>query len=149
MRRHRLITGLVVIGVGVALLATPAGADPKKGEAFVLERDNGRTYSVVFAPGNGEFTPALDTQSNAVLLPVSFVGDFLGEVRDLEGNIVATFTEPGGGTNGSAAKHLKDLVSCRFSFTVVSDGSDPEFPFPAGFTFTGSGTVVGRVTPGR
>lgn len=60
--------------------------------------------------------------------------------------MVDTFTEPGAG-KGRSAKGRKDLVSCTFSFTEPSDGSDPEFP--AGSTFTGTGTVVVKITPGK
>ena len=144
--KARLLTALVASAAAFALTLAPAGADPTKGERFELMCDNGRTYSVVVAPGNGAFTPAFDTNSNAVLIPVSF-GEFTGVIRDGAGNVVAEFTEPGGDSKGGRRKGLRNPVTCTFSFTEVSDGSDPEFPL--GFSFTGSGTVVGRVTPGR
>jgi len=59
-------------------------------------------------------------------------------VRDADGNVVDTFTEPAS-TKGQSAKGVKNPVRCTFEFTEQSDG----------FTFTGSGSVVVRITPSR
>lgn len=143
----RLIVGLAAFGVASALATGTAAADPPadETETIELECDNGETYTVVVAPGNGSFTPAFDTDSTATLIPVAF-GEFSGEVRDADGNVIEEFDEPGE-SKGQSAKGLKNPVTCSFTFTEVSDGSDPEFP--EGFSFTGSGTVVVRITPGR
>ncbi|HUR19018.1 MAG TPA: hypothetical protein VMZ51_08830 [Acidimicrobiales bacterium] len=121
-----------------------AGADPSKGETFPVTCDNGHSY-VAVSNGNGLFTPAHDTASNATFVPVSF-GAFTATVTDADGNVVASFTDPGE-SKGQSAKGVKDPVNCTFSFTEVSDGSDPDFP--AGYTFTGSGSAVVRITPSR
>jgi len=140
---HRSTQGLLAFGVASTLLMGTAGADPK-GNVFPITCDNGQSYDVA-VNGNGEFSPAHDTASNATLVPVSF-GPFTGTVRDLDGNVVESFTEPGA-SKGQSAKGLKNAVTCSFSFTEVSDGSDPGFP--AGYTFSGSGTAVVRITPNR
>ena len=97
------------------------------------------------APGNGAFTPAFDTNGNAVLIPVS-IGPFTGVIRDADDNIVGTFTEQRE-TKGQAGKRLKNAVTCTFSLNFVSDRSEPDFP--PGFSVTATGTVVVKVTPGR
>ncbi len=137
----------MAVVAGMALMGGTAAADPVNAKsAFTtpLKCNNGQTYQVV-VNGNGEFTPAHDINSNATLVPVAF-GDFTGTIRNTSGMVVDTFTEPGA-AKGQSAKGRKNLVSCTFSFLETSDGSDPEFP--AGFTFTGTGTVVVKITPSK
>lgn len=133
------------MGVAMALMGGTAAADPTNAKnAFTVPLNcaNGQTYQVV-VNGNGEFTPAHDINSTATLVPVSF-GPFSGTISDAQGNVVDSFTEPGS-SKGQSAKGKKNLVNCTFTFTEVGDGSDPEFP--AGFSFTGSGSVLVKITP--
>jgi hypothetical protein len=118
-----------------------AGADPKGGGTHLT--CDGASYEVVVA-GNGNWTPAHDTDSNTVFVPTWF-GDFHGTVRDDAGNVVDEFFEEGDFPKGQSAKNKGDILECTFSFTEVSDGSDPEFP--EGFTFTGEGEVRVFATP--
>ncbi|MGH9152227.1 MAG: hypothetical protein ACRD03_07505 [Acidimicrobiales bacterium] len=134
---------MVALGMASTLVVGAAGADPK-GEAIPLDCDNGQSY-VVYVNGNGEFTPGHVADGTAVVVPVAF-GEFTGTVRDPDGDVVETFSEPGS-TKGRSAKGVKDPVTCSFSFSFVGDGSDPEFP--EGYSFEGSGTVVVRLTPSR
>ena len=117
------------------LVVGAAGADPK-GEAIPLECDNGKSYTVN-TNGNGEFTPGLVADGTAVFVPIAF-GDFSFTVTDGSGNVVDSGTEPGA-AKGQSAKGVKDAVTCTFSFSGTEDG----------FTFTGSGSVVARITPSR
>ncbi len=145
--RRRLAAGAVAVVAGMALMGGTASADPVNAKgSFVTDLvcDNSQTYTVV-VNGNGNFTPAHDIDSNATLIPVAF-GPFSGTIRDAQGNLVDTFTEPGT-SKGQSAKGGKDLVTCTFTFTETSDGTDPEFP--AGFTFTGTGTVLVKITPSK
>ena len=138
---RRVLGGLCALGMASALAgATAAGADPKNGELIPVVCDNGHRYQVA-VNGNGEFTPAHDADSTAMLVPVSF-GPFTGTIRNAQGQVVDSFTEPGS-AKGQAAKGLTDPVQCTYTIHEVSDGSDPEFP--AGFTFDGTGTVVGKI----
>ena len=133
--------------VAAGLLAPAAGADPKPGGKNSFPIDvvcNGTTYHTVGA-GNGNFTPAHDMASNSILIPVSF-GAFTGTTRDADGNVVDVETDPPGAKGQSA--NQPGLVNCTFSFVFVSDGSDPAGP-PAGYTFTGEGSVVGKITPAK
>jgi hypothetical protein len=136
LARTALVGGLAA---GLALPALGAGAiaDPKRGDTFPLVC-GGTTYTVT-TNGNGEWTPAHDVNSNRVFIPHAFSG-FHGEIRDAQGVLVDTFDEAAS-TQGSGKQ--KNDVSCTFSFTEASDGSDPEFP--AGYTFHGSGGVTGQI----
>lgn len=118
-----------------------AGADPKTGATQLS--CGGTTYEVVVA-GNGNWTPAHDTDSNVIFIPTWF-GDFQGTVLDAEGNPVDEFVEEGDVPKGQSAKNKSDILECTFSFTEVSDGSDPEFP--EGYMFIGEGEVRGFATP--
>jgi hypothetical protein len=130
-----VVAGVLGSGVGAA------GADPKGGVTHLT--CGGTSYEVVVA-GNGNWTPAHDTNSNTIFVPTWF-GDFRGTVRDANGDVVDDFVEEGDFSKGQSAKNKGDVVECTFSFTEVSDGSDPEFP--EGFTFTGVGEVRGFATP--
>lgn len=141
---HRRAAGLLAFGIASTFWMGTAGADPTKGEVFPISCDNGKSYEVV-SNGNGDFTPAHDVGSNATLVPVSF-GAFTGTITDGNGNVVETFNEPAE-SKGQSAKGLKNAVTCTFSFSEVSDGSHPDFPL--GYTFTGSGSAVVRITPSR
>jgi hypothetical protein len=129
--RARKLSGLLVAGGLLLAIAAPAGADPK-GDTFPIVCDNGVTYDAT-GNGNGEFTPAHDINSTSTLIPLSF-GPFTGTVTDGEGN-VTPIDEPAS-SKGQSGKQ-KDTVSCTFTFS----GTDGEF------TFEGSGSVVGIVTP--
>ncbi len=130
---------VVAAGIGALMVTSLPVAGPaaaKEGFPVTLVCDNGQIYDVVVVPGNGEFTPAKDQDSRLVLIPVAF-GPFTGTVRDPDGNVVETFTEPGS-VKGSGKQ--KSDATCTFEFSGVSDGSDPDF-FPEGFSFEGSGSV--------
>jgi len=140
MRRSIIVSSLA-LGALSAIAVGPAGADPQKGDVIPLECENGQSYEVV-TNGNGEFTPAHDVASNGTFVPVSF-GEFTGTVTSSSGEVLETFTEPPV-FKGQSARNRSELT-CTFSFHVVSDGSDPDFPL--GATFDGSGSVTGFVTP--
>ena len=131
-----VVAGVLGSGVGAA------SADPKGGVTH-LACEDGSSYEVVVA-GNGNWTPAHDTNSNTVFVPTWF-GDFRGRVFDADGNFVTEFVDPGDFPKGQSAKNKGDIVECTFSFTEVSDGSDPEFP--EGFTLLAEGEVRGFATP--
>lgn len=133
--RHVIVSGLVLAGA-IGLVSGTADA---AGPGITFDLTCGNTTAVVAGNGNGAWTPARSTTSNLVYVPVSF-GEFHGIVRDTEGIIVGEFIDPPEvkGKNGTG---VKNTTTCQFSFTEVSDGSDPEFPL--GFTFEGSGEVAG------
>ncbi len=141
--RARKLSGLLVAGglmlaAAAAAAAAPANADPQKGELIPVDCDNGKSYTLA-VNGNGEFTPGHDVDSTSMLVPVAF-GSFTGTLTDSQGNVVETFTDPGVG-KGQSGKNAKNTVTCtvEFSVTFVEDGET--------FTFTGSGTVTGVITP--
>ena len=135
------VVGLVGGGV--------AGADPTNAKTvqYPIELTcNGTTYTIA-VNGNGDFTPGHDTNSTAMAIPLAF-GPFTGTVTDPDGNVVDQFTDDSSQSKGQSAAHVPGAVACTFTFSEVSDGSDPEGP-PAGYTFTGSGTATGVIRPGK
>jgi hypothetical protein len=68
MKRWAATAAMLLVLLGV--LAAPAYADPPNIEPFPITCD-GVTYTVV-TPGQGNWTPALVTTSNQVLIPFSF-----------------------------------------------------------------------------
>lgn len=138
----KVVRTLLVVGLasaGLPLLAGPATAAAQK-DTVPLVCDDGHTYTAT-VNGNGEFSPARDLDTTAVLVPHAF-GDFTGEVRALDGSLLYSFTEEGT-VKGSGKQ--KSNIACTFSFYEVStDGSDPDFP--EGAIFSGSGTVIGKFT---
>lgn len=138
MRTRRTVScGLLGAALAVPLSwGAPALADPH-GEVIALTCGS-TTYQVVVS-GNGEFTPAHDLNSTKVFVPHAF-GPFTGTIRDASGAVVDSFTDPAV-TQGSG-KQPND-VACTYALSFVSDGSDPGFP--AGYTFSGTGTVTGQV----
>lgn len=149
MRTSSRLLITIVTATGLAVpLATPAAADPRGGETFMLECDDGSTYEVITAPGNGEWTPAFDAASNTVLIPIAF-GDFTFTVTFDDGTS-ETFTEEGESRKGSVGRSPRQVVTCDFSETVSAE-EDPTIleEFPGAESFTLGGTVQGFVTPAR
>lgn len=144
MKKRRIVAGVVAFGVASALqLGVASAHEGDHGvDTFEVVCDNNVTYTLE-SNGNGEFTSARDVHSNAVLVPVSF-GEFTGTITYPD-RTVETFTEPAS-SKGQSAKGLKNAVSCSFTFTFESDGSDG---LPAGTTFEGGGTAIVKVTPSR
>lgn len=135
----RRLAALGLTGTALAVplsWGAPALADPH-GELISLTC-GGTTYQVSVA-GNGDYTPAHDLASTKVFIPHAF-GEFTGTVRDASGTVVGTETDPA--TVQGSGKQPND-VTCTYTLTFVSDGSDPGFP--AGYTFTGVGSVTGQV----
>jgi len=137
-------TRLAALGFAAAttLVATSAGvasADPanaKNSLPLHIVCNNGHTYTAV-SNGNGNFTPAHDLGSNAVLIPVSF-GQITFTVKDAQGNVLDQETDPPA-SKGSSAKNPGATTSCSFTGGATA---------PDGTSFTIVGTVVGMVTPG-
>lgn len=146
MSMSRTLT--IVTGAAPLLLAgaAPAVADPSGGDQIHLTCGSA-TYDVVSSKGDGDWTPVHDVRSTRVFIPTSF-GSFTGTITDANGDVVDTFTDPGPSIKGSGTRDAKaDIISCTYTFSDVSDGSDPEFP--AGYTFTGTGEVRGFTAAGH
>jgi len=141
----------------LAVLATSAalvtmGALPSYGSAEkeVLPVDCGSDGSyLVVVSGNGEFTPARDTGSTHVLIPIAFSGfEFTATAPD--GTVLASESDDSvelKGKGNPAARSPRHQVNCTFGSTVVLE--EPEDGFPAGTTLSFSGHVTGYITPGK
>lgn len=139
---HRLGAAVAACGVASVLGVGAGAADPAKGQVVPLICDNGQTYTGV-VNGDAEFTAIHDLDSTATIVPVA-LGPFTGTVTNLTGEVVHSFTNRGS-FKGRSVHGLSNPVVCSFTFTDVNDGSQPEFP--VGYVFTGSGTIVVRITP--
>ena len=112
MKRWAAIAAMLLALLGVAV--APAYADPTNAPnslTFPITCD-GTTYTVVGVPGQGQWTPALVTNSNQVLIPVSFDITF----TDLTTGEIFTVD-----VSKEAGNHLP-TQSCSFSLT----DTDPE-----------------------
>ncbi len=133
MRSTRVITmifslmTMALLSVGVAS-AAPTNAP--NAETFLLECDNGESYTVV-VNGNGTFTPGhIIDGDGGVLIPVAFTF----EAVDADGNVL--FSESIA-KNGKMKGLTGDLIVCTFGETFEENGQ----------TITFTGTVTGFVTP--
>lgn len=144
---YRLATTIAATGAALALGSLPAQAAPA-GEVLPLDCGADGTYSV-FVNGNGEFTPARDTRSTMVVVPVSFQGfHFVATAADgtvLVDDTDASVTSKGGGN--PAARSPRRQVTCTFSQSFTLTEADDEFP--AGTTLDISGQVTGYLTPAK
>ncbi len=145
VRKITLGTVALVTAIGGSVLVAGPAAAHDGEDTFPVVCSDGNTYELE-SNGNGPFTSARDVHSNTVLVPVAF-GVFTGTITDVDGVVVATFTEPGE-RKGSGKQKVDATCSFTFTDTFFSDGSDPEFPAVGTFTFTGSGTADVKITPG-
>ncbi len=125
--------GLIAAGLAVLSPAGSAAADPKSGETFQVECENGATYSVITPPAEGSFTPGFDVNSNTVLIPVVFDG-FEGTVFDENGDEVASFTDPTVEVKGSGKQRNLTRCTATFegTFTLTAEEAEEEgLPGPA------------------
>jgi streptogramin lyase len=108
MKRWAVIAAMLIGLLGV--LAAPAYADPTNApNSLTFEITCGdATYSVVGVPGGGQWTPALVTDSNQVLVPTAFDITFVdlttGETDSVD-------------VSKEAGNHLA-TQSCNFDVTV-------------------------------
>ena len=129
-----IVGGLLAVPVlGVA----PAHASP----GITIPLVCGTTTYTVVSNGNGAWAPARDTASTAVFVPHWF-GPFTATITDANGVVQDTSTDPEM-TQGSGKQ--KSDISCTYTISFTSDGSDPN-GLPAGWTFTGTGSVIGKKT---
>ena len=108
MKRWAVIAAMLIGLLGV--LAAPAYADPTNApNSISFEITCGdATYTVVGVPGGGQWTPALVTDSNQVLVPTAFDITFIdfttGETDTVD-------------VSKEAGNHLA-TQSCSFDVTV-------------------------------
>jgi hypothetical protein len=136
MWRHLAVLALTCAFAGIAVAAAAADPTGAKNSAPITVVCGTTTYDAV-ANGNGQWTPAHDTNSNAVLIPVAF-----GPETD-------TFTAAGGSpqttvsparAKGSANPTGQPRINCSYTVGPID--------VPGVGTFEASGTVTGFATPG-
>ena len=128
-----------IAGAATFAFAGSASADPPKGDPLTLNCDDpiGTVEALVFS--NGPWSPALDTNSNAVLHPVAF-RDLSFEVRNGDGELLFSDSPPP--TEKKGAQGNKEIVDC--TFVQEFEDIDPESGEPFFITF--KGTVEGWST---
>jgi hypothetical protein len=115
-----LATAAMVLGL-VGVLMAPAHADPTNApnaQPLVLTCENGATLDVVVVPGRGNWTPALVTDSNQVIVPFSF--DITVTNADTGEVIVHEVTT-------KEAVNRVDTTTCQWSDTFEEGGQTFEF----------------------
>lgn len=142
-------TSSAVLAAGLAVSVPPgvAVADPgDAAESFELDCGAAGTFDVVTGDGRGGFTPAFDTSSNKVFIPVVF-GSFTGTLTG-PGGFEDTESEEGTTVKGSGKQ--RSLTTCSYSFEETFELTDEEaeaegLPGAGVYTFTGTGTVTGQI----
>jgi hypothetical protein len=124
MKRWAATAAMLLALLGVSM--APAYADPPNIEPFPITC-NGVTYTVV-TPGQGNWTPALVTTSNQVLIPFSF---HITVTNVATGEVV--FEEE----VSKAAASRAATTTCTFGETFTEDGQ----------TFVFEGVVEVLLTP--
>jgi hypothetical protein len=124
MKRWAATAAMLLALLGVSM--APAYADPPNIEPFPITCD-GVTYTVV-TPGQGNWTPALVTTSNQVLIPFSF---HITVTNVATGEVV--FEEE----VSKAAASRAATTTCTFGETFTEDGQ----------TFVFEGVVEVLLTP--
>lgn len=134
----RVIGGAAAAAVLGLSTWAPAQADPvhaKQALPLQISCDNGQTYSAI-ANGNGNFSPAHDLNSTAMLIPVAF-GEQTITVTAPDGTVLDQETVPATMKKGASAHNKNATVNCDFAGGATA---------PDGTMFTVSGTVRGFVT---
>ena len=124
MKRWAVTAAMLLALLGVSM--APAYADPPNIEPFPITCD-GVTYTVV-TPGQGNWTPALVTTSNQVLIPFSF---HITVTNVATGEVVLEEE-----VSKAAASHAA-TTTCTFGDTFTEDGQ----------TFVFEGVVEVLLTP--
>jgi hypothetical protein len=134
----RFMTGAAaaaVLGLGAW---APAHADPvnaKNAFPIQISCDNGQSY-VAVANGNGNFTPAHDLSSTAILVPIAF-GPITFTVTAPDGTILDQETDPATAKPGASMHNKHAATNCDFAGSATA---------PDGTTFSIEGSVTGFVT---
>lgn len=131
--------------VGVTGIAGPAAAAPEK-EVIPLDCGADGTY-LVTVNGNGSFTPANDTGSTTMVVPIAFQNEhFVATAPD--GTVLVDETNPDREVKGRVESHSpRRQVQCTFALSFVLD--EAEDGFPVGTTLSITGEVIGYLTPAR
>lgn len=134
MRSSARLTVAAALTLPLAAVAVvPASAAPAR--AGLVTVQCGSTLYQTWVNGNGAFTPAHDLGSTSTLIPLAF-GPSTFTVTDPNGVVVDSGTDPGAAKGQSA--NAAGAQWCTFWFSATD---------PDGFTFSVSGTVLGKKTP--
>lgn len=129
MRFKKLVFGGMAIAASLSLVS-PAAADPKRGDSFVLHCPAPvGDVTVSTPPGNGTWTPALVAGTNMVLTPYEL-------------HISGSFTPTGGSPETFSEDSVKKapnngrLAVCTFTQTFTDDYGTGTFGGTAKVSYT-------------
>ena len=139
---HRLAA---VASTAALLAAVPvaAHADPSTGDTFTLDCGNAGTVEIATPPGNGEFTPGFLTQSQRLIIPLSF--DIAGTATLPDGEVLPLFTDSSRKGKGNAQPN-RATITCAISEQETVTDPDDESGLPVGTVIAVEGTVTGFLT---
>lgn len=136
MKRTSFVAAAVA---GSLVFAAPAAAAPVNAphaEITTLVCENGQSYEIAVAPGNGEWTPGIMIGGGGVALPFGF-GPSTFTVTDARGAVIETDHDPTVSEKQNAHRH--NLISCDLSLSFTEDG----------LTFRFDGTVLVKIVGRR
>lgn len=140
--RHRLAA---IASTAALLTAIPvaAHADPSEGEAFSLNCGDAGTIQITTPPGNGDFTPGFFTDSQDLIIPLSF--DISGTATLPDGEVIPLFSDSLAKGKDNAHPN-RETVTCTISETATVTDPNDESGLPVGTVISFEGTVVGFLT---
>ena len=133
MRTITALAGAAVL-ITAGLTASPAMADPSGGPLLEVDCGDAGSFTLTTNAGRGNYTPAFDTASNRVFVPVSF-GETTFAVYDENDNLLEGGADPA--TTRLGNRTGQGAMECAFSTEFTDDV--PEIG-PIRVVF--SGTVV-------
>lgn len=141
--RKSWVAGLVVGSALAVAAVTPAVADPPPGWGEIsatLRCSDGGTYDITLTRGQGRWTPAFDSDSARVFIPIAFNG-FEGSAYDAEtGELLFSFSD-----NEVVVKHAphrgREVLDCTFTQISMSP-DDSEFGTDVRFEVSGGVTAM-------
>lgn len=133
MRKLTVLAGTAALAAA-ALAAPPALADPSGDPPFDLSCEDGTSYVLTGSRGQGTYTPAFDTASTRVFIPVSF-GDAHFVVYNSEGDLIFEGHEPGEPRAGNRTG--QGTLECTYSseFEDVDPDLGPIYGMYSGTVF--------------
>ncbi len=131
-----VIGSVLTLGMAGTAVADPPAAD--ENSTTTLSCNDGSSYNIVVAPGNGSWTPAFDVNGKSVFIPLAFEGFFFRITDANTGEVYVEESDPGVETKNYKTRG-RPVLRCSFVDEVLSV-DDPEFGTDVIYSFGGEVT---------